>query len=136
VLGVGKLCLELNRAGCLRDLVVDEVDLAFIKLDLVVLTVSENRERLLVISHLLLNFRQICLGKREDQRYRLDLGDDDETIRVRRVNDLPTSICRTPVMPEIGEVSWVYPSSTCACSISAWSDLMAFKCNWLFVGDG
>src|SRR6267378_8241305 len=86
--GVGKLGLELNRAGGLQDLVVDEVDLAFIKLDLVVLTVSENRERLLVISHPLLNFRQICLGKREDQRYRLDLGDDDETIRVRRVNDV------------------------------------------------
>jgi len=31
-----KLGLELNRAGGLQDLVVDEVDLAFIKLDLVV----------------------------------------------------------------------------------------------------
>src|SRR5258708_21190937 len=86
--GVGKLGLELNRASCLQDLVVDEVDLAFIELDLVVLTVSENREWLLIISHLLLNFRQICLGNREDQRYRLDLGDDDESICVPRVNDV------------------------------------------------
>ena len=39
---------------------------------------------------------------------------------------LPTSTCRTPVMPEIGDVSLVYSSWTCACSISASSDLTAF----------
>ena len=42
---VGKIRLELDRAGGLQDLVVDEAELALIELDLVVLAVGEDRER-------------------------------------------------------------------------------------------
>src|ERR1700730_295186 len=85
---VGKIRLELNRAGGLQDLIVDETEHAFIQLDRVVLAVGENRERRLDLLLLLLNLRQIRLRERENQRNRLDLSSDDEPIRVRGVNDI------------------------------------------------
>src|SRR5712671_2271718 len=86
---VGKIRLELDRAGRLQDLVVDEAKRAFIQLDRIVLAVGENRERPLGLFLLLLNLRQIRLREREYQRDRLDLSDDHEPIRVRGVNDIP-----------------------------------------------
>jgi hypothetical protein len=87
VRGVGKFCLDLNRAGGLQDFIIDEIDFALVELDLVVLAVCENRERL-VVGHLLLDLRQVGFGKREDQRYRLDLGHHHETVRIGRMNDV------------------------------------------------
>ena len=46
VRGVGKFGLDLDRAGGLQDFVVDEIDFALVELDLVVLAVGENRQRL------------------------------------------------------------------------------------------
>src|SRR6202048_173799 len=40
--GIWKFGLELDRSGCLQNLVIDEIDLADIKLDLVVLAVGKN----------------------------------------------------------------------------------------------
>ena len=65
---------------------VDEQDLAFAQLDLVVLAVGRDRQR--PLGHLLLNLRQLGLREREDQRDRLDLRDDHETVRIGRVNDV------------------------------------------------
>src|SRR5258708_15738972 len=43
--GVGKIRLELDRAGRLQDLVVDEAERALIQLDRIFLAVGENRKR-------------------------------------------------------------------------------------------
>src|ERR1700681_4106287 len=77
--GVWKFGLELDRAGRLQNLVIDEIDLADIKLDLVVLAVGKNLQRSLV-GHMLLDLRQISFWKREDRRDWLDLGHDNQTI--------------------------------------------------------
>ena len=84
--GVGKLGLELDGAGGLQDLVVDERELALVELDLVVLAIGEHRER--PFGHLLLDFGQVGLRQREDHRDRLDLGDHHQTVRIRRVDDV------------------------------------------------
>ena len=55
---VGKIRLELDRAGGLQDLVVDEAEHALIQLDRVVLAVGEDRERRLGFLLLLLDLRQ------------------------------------------------------------------------------
>ena len=70
--GIGKIGLEPDRAGRLQDLVVDQRELALVELDLVVLAVGEDRER--PLGHLLLDFRQVGLGQREDHRDRLRSG--------------------------------------------------------------
>ena len=54
---VGKIGLELDRAGGLQDLVVDEAEHAFIQLDRIVLAIGEDRERPLGLLLLLLNLR-------------------------------------------------------------------------------
>ena len=85
---VGKLRLELDRAGRLQDLVVDEVERALIQLDLVVLAIGENRERRLGLHLLLLDLRQVRLRQREYHRDRLDLRDDHEAVGVGRMDDV------------------------------------------------
>src|ERR1700730_15352037 len=85
---VGKIRLELDRAGRLQDLVVNEAEHALIQLDRIVLAIGENRERPLCLLLPLLNLRQIGLRERKYQRNRLDLSDDDEPIRVRGGNDI------------------------------------------------
>src|SRR6202035_5368528 len=85
---VGKIRLELDRAGGLYDLVVDEAELAFTQLDRIVLAVGENREGRLGLLLLLLNLRQNGLRQREYQRDRLDLRDDYQAVRVCRVDDI------------------------------------------------
>src|ERR1700737_3968256 len=79
---IGKIRLELDRAGGLQDLVVDEAELALTQPDRIILAVGENRERRLVFLLLLLDLRQIRLREREYQRNRIDLRNDDEAVRV------------------------------------------------------
>ena len=64
--GVWKFGLELDCAGCLQNLIIDEIDLAHIKLDLVVLAVGKNIQRSLAGGHLLLDLWQIVFRKHED----------------------------------------------------------------------
>src|SRR6266478_8120793 len=88
VRAVAKIRLELDRAGSLQDLVVDEAEHAFIQLDRIVLVVGENLQRRLGVLLLLLNLRQTRLRKREYQRNRMKLRDDDEAVGVRRADDV------------------------------------------------
>ena len=83
---VGKIGLELDRAGGLQDLVVDERELALVELDLVVVAIGKDRER--PLGHLLLDFREVGLRQGEDHRDRLDLGDHDEAVGVGRMDDV------------------------------------------------
>ena len=64
---VGKIRLELDRAGGLQDLVIDEPEHAFTQHDRIVLAVGENLERGLGLLLLLLNLRQNCLRERKYQ---------------------------------------------------------------------
>src|SRR5712675_1869960 len=86
---VVKIRLELDRTGGLEDLVVDQAEHALIQLDRIVLVVGENRERRLDFLLLLLDLWQARLGQREDQRNRMELRDDDETVGIRRADDVP-----------------------------------------------
>src|SRR5205814_2631859 len=72
---------DLDGPGRLHDLIIDKAERALIELDLVVLAIGDNRERRLRLQLLLLDLRQVGLGKREDHRDRFDLRDDDEAIR-------------------------------------------------------
>ena len=85
---VGKLRLELDRAGGLQDLVVDQRELALVQLDLAVLAVGENRERSFGLQLLLLDLRQVGLRQREDHRDRLDLRGDHEPVGIGRMDDV------------------------------------------------
>src|SRR5271169_2335242 len=85
---VGKIRLELDRAGSLHDLVVDEAEVTFIQLDPIVLAVGENLERALGLLLLLLNLRENRLRERKYQRDRFDLRDDNEPVGVRRMDDV------------------------------------------------
>ncbi len=58
---VRKIRFELDRAGCLQDLVVDEAEHALIQQGRIVLAVGENSERVLGFLLLLLDLRQIRL---------------------------------------------------------------------------
>ena len=78
---VDKIRLELDRARCLQDLVVDEAEYALVQQGRVVLAVGENRERGLGLLLLLLDLRQIRFRESEDQLNRIDLRDDDEAVR-------------------------------------------------------
>src|SRR5258707_8972725 len=80
--------LELDRTGGLEDLVVDQAEHALIQLDRIVLVVGENRERRLGFLLLLLDLWQARLRQREDQRNRMELRDDDETVGIRRADDV------------------------------------------------
>src|SRR6185436_257538 len=84
VVMVWKFRLELDGARRPRDLVVDQQQLSFAKHDLVVLAIGNDLHR--PFRHLFLDRRDIGLRKGEEQRDRLDLGDDDETIRIGRMN--------------------------------------------------
>ena len=83
---IWKLRLEPYRTGGLQDLIVDECELALIELDLAVLAVRKNRE--LRVALVLLNFRQVRLRQRKNDRNRLDLRDDDEAVDVGWMNDI------------------------------------------------
>src|SRR5437899_11939667 len=85
---VVKIRLELDRAGGLQDLVVDEAEQALIQLDRIILIVGKNRERRLGFLLLLLDLWQARLGQREDQRNRMQLRDDDEAVGIRRADDV------------------------------------------------
>ena len=85
---VGKIGLELDRAGGLQDLVVDEAEHALIQQRRIILIVGKDRERRLGLLLLLLDLRQDRLRKREDQRNRIELRDDDEAVRGRRADDV------------------------------------------------
>ena len=85
---VGKLRLELDRAGRLQDLVVDKRELALVQFDLAVLAVGENRERGFGLQLLLLDLRQVGLRQREYHRDRLDLRGDHEAVGVGRMDDV------------------------------------------------
>jgi len=79
---VVKIRLELDRAGGLQDLVVDQAEHALIQLDRIILAVGKNRERRLGALLLLLDLRQARLGQREYQRNRMKLRDDDEAVGI------------------------------------------------------
>src|SRR6267154_3080289 len=79
---VGKIRLELDRAGGLQDLVVDEAQLALIQLDRIVLVKGKDRERRLGLLLLLLDLRQTRFRQREYHRNRIDLRDDDEPVGI------------------------------------------------------
>src|SRR6266436_6701496 len=85
---VGKIRLELDRAGGLQDLVVDEAELPFIQLHRVILVVGENLQRRLGLLLLLLNLRQTRIGKRKYQRNWMELRHDDEAVGIRRADDV------------------------------------------------
>jgi hypothetical protein len=85
---VGKIRLELDRAGSLQDLVVDEAKLALIQQDRIVLVIGKDRERRLGVLLLLLDLRQARLRQREYQRNRIELRDDDEPVGIRRASDV------------------------------------------------
>src|SRR5712691_11377796 len=85
---VGKIRLELDRPGCLQDLVVDEAELALIQLNRIILAVGQNRERVLGFLLLLLDLRQNRFRESEDERNRIELRDDDEAIRARWADDV------------------------------------------------
>src|ERR1700716_2137100 len=68
---VRKIRLELDRAGCLQDLVVDEAEYALIQQGRIVLGVGKDRERRLGFLLLLLDSRQARLPQREYQRKRM-----------------------------------------------------------------
>src|SRR5258708_40154960 len=85
--GVGEIRLELDRAGRLQDLVVDEAERALIQLDRIVLAVGENRKQpLALLLLLLLNERQIGFREREYQRNRLELPDEHDAVRICRAD--------------------------------------------------
>src|SRR6202043_53023 len=85
---VVKVRLELNRAGGLQDLVVDEAEQALIQFDRIILVVGENRERRLGFLLLLLDLRQARLRQSEYQRNRMELRDDDEAVGIRRADNV------------------------------------------------
>src|SRR6202030_1427860 len=85
---VGKLRLELDRAGRLQNLVVDQRELALVQLDLAVLAKGENRERGLGLQLLLLDLRQVGLRQREYHRDRLELRGDPEPVGGGRMDDV------------------------------------------------
>jgi len=65
---------------------VDQQELAFVELGLVVLAVGHDLDRSL--GHLLLDFGECRLGQREDQRYGLDLREIHQPVRIGRMNDV------------------------------------------------
>src|SRR5215510_2539656 len=83
---VGEARPQPDGAGGLNDLIVDEVEPAFIQLDPVVLAVGQHRE--LSLGDLLLDLDEVGLGQREYQGDRLDLRDIDQPIGVGRMNDV------------------------------------------------
>ena len=105
-MALGKLGLEPDRAGGLNDLVVDEVELAFIELDLVVLAVGEDRER--PLGHLLLDFRQDWFrGSEKISEIGWIWVTTTRPLGSVGWMMLPISTWRMPVTPSIGEVSRV-----------------------------
>jgi len=54
---VGKIRLELDRSGCLQDLVIHEAEHALTQFHRIILAIGENRERRLGLFLLLLDFR-------------------------------------------------------------------------------
>ena len=104
---VGKVGLELDRAGGLQDLVVDEPECALIELDRIVLAIGENRKR-----------RSVCCcccwicGRSVSGSVKIsEIGSICVTTTRPFASvgwmTLPMSICRMPVTPSIGEVSRV-----------------------------
>src|ERR1700686_2089097 len=87
VRAVAKIRLELDRAGSLQDLVVNEAEYALIQEDRIILVVGKDRERRLGFLLLLLNLRQARLRQSEYQRNRMKLRDDDEAVGVSRAGD-------------------------------------------------
>src|SRR5262249_20376926 len=85
---VRKVRLELDRAGRLQNLVVDETELSLAELDRVVLVVGTDRERGLGLWLLLLDLRQDGLGKGKNQRDRIELRDDAKAVGRRRADDV------------------------------------------------
>ncbi len=84
---VGKLGLEFGCPCRLCDLVVDEEKPALVELDLVVLAVGDHLHRGLSPSGPESAAGRF-LRKRKDQGNRLDLCDHDETVGIRRMNDV------------------------------------------------
>src|SRR5882672_4735390 len=85
---VVKIRLELDRAGGLQDLVVDQAEHALIQLNRIILAIGENCEWRLGLLLLLLDLWQARLGQREDQRNRMKLRDDDEAVGIRRADNV------------------------------------------------
>ena len=82
---IGKFGSQPDRTGGLDDLVIDEVKGALIEL-LAVLTIDQDGDGSL--GHAFLDGNEVGLRQRENQRDRLDLGDIDQAVDVRRVNDI------------------------------------------------
>ena len=83
---VRELSLQLNRAGVLIDLIVDEEKLALGKLFFVLLIEGEHRDR--AVQHRLAHRAEIALRQREDHGARLDLREHRERIDVIGVDDV------------------------------------------------
>ena len=85
-LRIGEVGAQLNCAGGLNDLIVDEDELALVELGLVILAVGVDRKR--AFRHLLLDLGECFLREREDHRDRLNLRDIDKAVRISRMNDV------------------------------------------------
>jgi len=103
MLGIGEIGLEPYRAAGLDDLVVQHRELALVELGLIVFAVGQDGQR--SFRHRLLDLREAGLGKGENHRDRLELGDHHQTVRIGRCTILPTSIRRIPVTPSIVTLS-------------------------------
>src|SRR6516164_343112 len=111
VLGVGKTCAQPDCARGLDNLVVNEIELAFIQLGLVVLAIGLDRQR--SVRHLLLNFHKIGLRQRENQRDRLDLGYIHQAVGIGRMDDVPNIDLTTAIWSQsVGKESRRSPRST------------------------
>src|ERR1700704_1834186 len=86
MLFIRKVSSQPYTSSGLYDLVVNEIETTFIKLDRVVLTVSLYLE--CPIGQGLLNLWEVGLRQSEDHRDRLDLRDHDKAIRVGWMNDV------------------------------------------------
>ena len=86
LIGIGEFGLELNGAGGLIDLIVDEKQMAFGQLLLVVLVKSEDRD--LPAQHRFAYRTEVVLRQREYHRTGLDLGQNGERSDIVGMDDV------------------------------------------------
>ena len=85
-IGIGKLGLELHRAGGLIDLIVDHQHLAAVERVLAVGRQCVDRQR--AFGHALREIRQVLLRQAEEDRDRPELREDDDAGGVRRPHEI------------------------------------------------
>src|SRR5208282_5620806 len=86
VIPIREGCLEANRPRRLVDLIVDQRQCAFVEMILLVATQCGDRYH--AGGHRLREVGKALLRQREDDRYRMELRDDDEPRLIGRVDDV------------------------------------------------